>query len=109
MNYKESTIIGTEYQRSRLVQIHNQLGVTPHIAFIQENVTVLPTKTISQDIGQISCPYKPDKEIPLVNPDTNEPLGTSMTQQQVMLAIYSLWFQLAIELDTPVIEEVLNV
>ena len=108
MNYKESEIIGTTYQRARLVEIHNQLGVPPHIAFIEEAVTIIPDRTIRTDVGQISTPYSPSALIPLINPETGESLGAEMTHQQIMVAIYSLYFQLVTARDyvAPVVEEV---
>lgn len=105
MNYKESQIVGTEYQRARLVEIHNQKDVLPHIAFIEEMITVLPNRTLSAPVGQISTQYKPDSLIELFNPETGDPIlngdGSQMvmSQQMVMLVIHSLYMQLVRERD----------
>lgn len=105
MNYKESQIVGTEYQRARLVEIHNQKDVLPHIAFIEEMITVLPNRTLSAPVGQISTQYNPTRMIELHNPETGDPIidgnGAQMvmSQQMVMLAIHSLYMQLVRQRD----------
>ena len=100
--YQASEITGTEYRRARMVQVHNQLGVPPHVAFIEERVTQLPGRTITEDSATLTATYNPDTVIDLLNPEDGKPLGPSMTHGQIMVGLYSLYMALATQRDTEV-------
>ena len=103
--YKNSEVTGTEYLRARMVEVHNQLGVLPHVAFIEERVTLLPGRTITAVTGTLSQPYSADAVIDLLDPETQEPLGATMTMGQIMVALYSMYIALAVARDGPAVVE----
>ena len=100
--YQASEITGTEYLRARMVQIHNQIGVPPHVAFLEERVTQLAGRTITQDNATLTTPYNPDAVIDLLNPADKQPLGETMTHGQIMVGLYSLYMALATQRDREV-------
>ena len=100
--YQASEVTGTEYLRARLVQIHNQMGVAPHVAFVEERVTQLPGRVITQDNATLTTPYNPDAVIELINPADMQPLGATMTHGQIMVGLYSLYMALAAQRDAEV-------
>ena len=81
------------------MQIHNQKGVQPHVAFIEERVTQLADSTIAQDNATLTTPYNPDSVIELLDPATMQPLGATMTHAQIMVGLYSLYMALAKQRD----------
>ena len=101
-SYIESSVTGTEYIRARLVEIHNQSGVAPHVAFIEEKITNLGDQTYHRDVGTLRVDYNPSAVIELVNPDTYEPLGMQMTHEQLMLGLFSVYIAAAQMRDGPV-------
>lgn len=108
-NYKESEITGTSYLRARLIEIHNQLGVMPHVAFMEELVTTVGAQVYHKDTRLLRVDYAQDTEIELLSPETQEPLGVTMTHAQVMVAIYSLYMKAAALRDAPAVAVVLPV
>lgn len=105
MLYNEKEVLGTQYLRSRLIEVHNQLGVTPHVAFVEEMVTTLGDYVSHKDVGTLRVDYNPASVIPLINPQTQEPIldasGTQvvMTHEQIMVALYSLYMQAVLARD----------
>lgn len=98
-NYKEVTGTFHEYQRARLIQINNEYGKTPTITFVEEVVSDINGKQTHSDVSQLTASYDPAGNIPLINPQTDEPIGTTMTHQDLFVAVYSLYRQLAVERD----------
>jgi hypothetical protein len=97
--YMASNVTGTEYRRARLVQIINELNQLPEVIFTEETITQLGERTIRGDIAKLRTNYDATKEIDLLNPMTGEPFNAKMTQEQVMVAIYSLYMSLAKDRD----------
>lgn len=98
-NYKETEVVGSQYQRARLIQINNELNQTPFITFCEERVTVLPDKEFHEDVGQLTCSFDPVGEIVLINPETDEATGATISHAEFYAIVYSLYKQLAIERD----------
>lgn len=99
MNYKESTLSGSQWQRCVRVTIDNQYNQTPQITMHEERITVVGDNTFRENVGAVYAAFDPNAEIALLNPDTGEALGTTMTQGQIHLAMWSLYMQLASERD----------
>lgn len=99
VNYKESNLSGTEWQRCNVVVVTNPLNGVPKISFEEEKVLSIGTNTIKQNIGGCSKVFNPTDTFPLLNPTTNEPTGATMTHNELYVALYSLYMQTAEERD----------
>lgn len=107
-NYKEADISGTEYQRARLVSINNELDRPKTVTFVEELVSIIGNTKLHRDIGQIEETFSADTvltEIPLLNPETGEQIGATMTYQQLYVALHSLYMFLANRRDNAPVEE----
>ena len=105
--YKESQITGSEYTRCNQVVISNPLGETPQIQFHESRVVKMADRHLTETQGVLQIAFDADKEVPLLNPETLEPTGQSMTMQQMYVALFSAYIQAAVARDTPPeIEEV---
>lgn len=101
MLYKETSGVFTSYRRAYNINISNQYNSQPHMAFNEEDVTILPNgellrKNIITPLVEV---YNPNKSFPLINPETDEPLGGTITHAELMVSIYSLYKLLATERD----------
>lgn len=107
--YQETNITGTEYRRAKRVEIENQRAVTPIINFVEELVTVLDNgRSMSVDVGNLSSTFDPADIIELLDPETGEMTGGTMTQGQVFQALYSFYMKLATERDNRVDVDPMN-
>jgi hypothetical protein len=98
-NYKQTTIDGTSWQRAHSVTVTNPLNGTPRIEFGEERVIVLAGEMINQWAAGCSKDFSPTGDFPLLNPETNAPLGASMTHTDLYVALYSLYMQTVAERD----------
>ena len=101
MNYKEMNGQATKWRRACVVTISNPLNRTPTVAFQEQDVlsfdgehTVLPGQP-----GSVSTTFDPAGSIALLNPETGEPLGQSLPQSTLYVALYSLYMHLAAQRD----------
>lgn len=101
-NYKETTLAGTSYVRSNSVQINNGID-SKGITFQETEVINLDNgDTMSKSAGSVSEAFTADNaltEFSLINPETGADTGSTMTYQDLYVAIYSLYFKLALERD----------
>ena len=105
-NYKETTqevsIQGViqEWQRARQVLIKNDYGLVPYIVFTEEKITKYPDgRQTNKDIRSHKAKLDiPTKEFNLLNPETNEVVGTAK-YADVYIMLYSLYMSLATEAD----------
>lgn len=104
-NYQETTLNGTSYVRSNHIIVSNPLDGVKAISFMEEQVLNLEGEQVIRPKGGIQEPFTEDNllsEFPLLNPETGEPLGTSVTYQQVYVTLYSLYMYLAKRRDESV-------
>jgi len=101
-NYKETTLAGTSYVRSNSVRINNGLD-SKSITFDETEVINLNNgETMSKSAGSVSESFTPENaqtEIKIINPETGADTGATMTYQDLYVAVYSLYFKLALERD----------
>jgi hypothetical protein len=104
--YHASEGTAFSYRRACAITINNVLDSTPTIMFTEEDIITLPNgqvlhQNINSGPGTLSNPinrliyfnYEPDTVIPLINPTDDSSLGSEMTHQQIMVALYSLYRQ----------------
>lgn len=99
-NYQETNVSGTEYRRSRLVQIVNERNKTPHITFVEELVTIIGSNTLSRDVASLSDVYDPNGTIELLDPETGLSTNQLISHALIYQALYSLYMKLATDRDT---------
>jgi hypothetical protein len=103
-NYKETSTIGTTYQRAYNVVIGNPRVGEKGIQFAEEQVATIGDLTASTPVGVIEEPFTPENaltEFPLLNPVTNEPLDPpqTATYQDLYIMLFSLYYALAQKRD----------
>ena len=97
-NYKETTVAGTSYVRSNEVTIRNVLNGYKGIMYCEEEVSILGEKIMRENVGALHQELTLDNastEFPLLNPVTNEPIGSTATFQDVYVLLFSLYYHLA--------------
>lgn len=99
MNYKESTLSGSQWQRCVRVTIDNNYGQVPQVTFHEEVVTQVGDKQFKENCGAVYAEFDQNAVIQLLSPETGEPTGATMTQGQVHLAMWSLYMAKAKERD----------
>lgn len=101
-NYQETTLAGTAYTRASEVYIINREDAKSIMFQEQRVVTLDDGEVIRRSAGQVVSPFTPENAgtaIPLLNPETGESLGASMTYEELYVALYSLYLKLAQERD----------
>lgn len=120
MDYKESPLIGTTWQRCRAVTISNphsslkksiqdpngppmtmkQVPMTPEVFFQEETAMALPDgRVLLQDVGSCREEFSAAGSFPLLNPATGEALGVTMSHQELYVALFSLYMATATARD----------
>ena len=111
MNYKETTLSGTSWTRCRTVVITNPLAGTgpidpstnapfgPTANFHEEKVISIDGKQTTVDAGSCRKAFDPAATIPLLNPETGEPTGATVTHAELYAILFSLYMQTAVERD----------
>lgn len=106
-DYKETTVQGRSWQRCNQITFRNPVQGAPSASFDEEVVTTLADRVIVEPMrmmasampGGIHTIYKPEATFPLLNPETGEPTGKQMSQQDIYVALYSLYMQQAAKRD----------
>lgn len=98
-DYKEQNVSGNQWQRCCNIHISNSYGRVPTITMQEEQLTNINGELFQKGAGGINVEFNPDANIPLLNPADGTPLGTTMTQGQIHVALWSLYMQKAAERD----------
>lgn len=100
-NYNESNVTGTTWQRCYKIEVRNPYQGPKGAIFLEEEVTSLANGKIIQEptTNMQELFDVPTKTIELVNPETGDLLGNSVTYQDVYVILYSLYMQLAAARD----------
>lgn len=100
VNYKETALSGTRWQRARLVLLHNPLSGSKGVTFQEEAAITLDGVSSSLgDVGSVSAPFDAAGEIPLLDVITGEPTGATATHAQLYQIVFSLYRQVAATRD----------
>lgn len=105
-NYRETEASAVSWRRAASAVIYNPLpgqGV-PRIVFDEQDVVSSAGKVIaaSQVFGApdaVSARFDADTSIVLLDPETGEPTGETMTHQQLRVALHSLYMDAARKRD----------
>jgi hypothetical protein len=101
-DYKESSILGTQWQRCKTVIINNPLIGPKNIQFHEERVVILEGTPLRQGLDGCHKTFSSNGYFPLLDPSTNIPTGATMTHTELYTALYSLYMQTALERDASI-------
>lgn len=94
-DYKETTVNGSQWQRCCGIHIQNSYGQLPRITLAEEQLTSINGEMFQKTVGALNVNFDPNAVIELLNPADGTPLGASMTQGQIHVALWSLYKQQA--------------
>jgi hypothetical protein len=106
MTYKldQKPVAGEAYIRCSQVVIDNRLGHPPNVAFHREQVIGLADgAAFAQPISPRELAFDQAAAVPVLNPETGEATGQTVTQGDIYALIYS--FFIAAETATTDAEE----
>lgn len=100
MNYKETNLSGTSWTRCRCVTIVNPLtGGAPTAYFQEEKVISIDGAQTTVDAGSCGKAFNAGDAIPLLDPTTSNPTGSTVTHAELYAILYSLYMQTATARD----------
>lgn len=94
MSYKlnQTPVAGESFIRCPQVVIDNRLGVTPTVTFHRERIVGLEgADPIRQPMSPRPLPFDPAASVPVLNPETGEPTGATITQGELYALVYSVF------------------
>lgn len=92
MTYKldQKPIAGESYIRCSQVVIDNRLGVAPSVTFHRESVLGIDGGAVMrQPMSPREMVFGPAAAVPILNPETGEPTGQTVTHGEIYALIYS--------------------
>ena len=99
-NYRETTTTGTTWTRCTRVVVNNDLNEQPYVLFFEQQVFNMGGQQILKDLGVLRQNFDPDGVIlPLINPQTGEATGATITQAEAYAVLYSAYIQAAMARD----------
>ena len=100
MNYKQTTLSGTSWTRCRCVTITNPLAGDAATAYYQEEKVIgIDGAQTTVDAGSCRKAFDPAATIPMLNPETGEATGATVTHAELYAILFSLYMQTAVERD----------
>lgn len=98
-NYQDTPVSGNKWQRCCSVSISNEYQQTPRVFLQEEQITEVGGERFKKPVGGLSITFDPAAVINLLDPTTGASLGTTMTQGQIHVALWSLYMQAAAARD----------
>lgn len=95
MNYNQNPISGKEYTRCAKVVAHNLLGSPRRVELHEETVIATGEKSVAIPSGVLDIWFQEDRVVPIINPETLEQTGQTMTQGEIYIALFSVYMQAA--------------
>ena len=103
INYNETQIAGTAWQRAYKVEFMNELGKVPYVHYMEEKVVDLGNgEYMHKLMGDLGGPAAPTIE--LRDPATGLLTGESISMDVVSVALYSDYINRALARDAFVVE-----
>lgn len=102
MEYRQTNVTGNSYRRANAIFIRNDLDKAPQAEMEREDIFVFGDTTIKQKAPTLPIPFVAEKVIILLNPETGEPLGSTITMQELFVILFSLFVQESTVFDNPV-------
>jgi hypothetical protein len=89
-DYRQTVHTITQWQRCFRAVIEHARHQVPRIDFLEEVVTINGDET-RQQVPGCSISYEPAGVVPMRDPDTDQPTGQTLTQQQIYAILYSVY------------------
>lgn len=99
MNYKEQLEQGHVWTRCYRVEVSNPFNGTPSVNMMEETIISIAGETITKPGRLLTKTFNQNEVIELVNPMTGEPLGATITHQDIYVMFFSLWLKTAKDRD----------
>jgi len=97
--YKATTVEGQKYNRAHTIIFFNPLDGMPSGEFQREDVIVIDGKKIKVPDKKVPIVFNPAKPIDIINPETGELTGSTVTMAELFAILYSLFVQEATVFD----------
>ena len=98
-NYKSTEVVGEAYTRCYNITLNNYKNQVPTMTFNEEVWYNIPGFEMGKVSGSFETRYDPVADIPLINPETGEDLGESVSQTQLQIILHSLYISEAKKRD----------
>lgn len=99
MDYKQSAVNGTSWQRCQLAVVQNPLNGVPSIIFEEEQAINVGGEVVQRSVGNCRLTFDPAATFPLLDAGTGQPTGAMMAHQDLYAALFSLYMQTAATRD----------
>lgn len=102
MNYKETTVSGSKWQRAATIVFYNPHEGIPSVTFNEEELAVVGSEVYQKQVGTLSAQFTdPSISFNLLNPGDNTTVIGSATYQDAYVMLLSLYLHLADLRDNP--------
>lgn len=94
MSYKlnQAPVAGESFIRCPQVIIDNRMGAAPTVTFHRERIVGLEgSDPIRQPLSPLPLPFDPTASVPVLDPNTGEPTGATITQGELYALVYSVF------------------
>jgi hypothetical protein len=97
MDYRQTEGSATSWRRSYQVIVNNPRNGAPSVIFHEEDRVNMNGVEFAASTAptSVTATFDPEASIPLLNPETGEPTGTSLSQRDLYVTLFSLYMQLA--------------
>ena len=103
--YQQTHVTGEQWLRAKRIVIDNPLDGVPIARFAEEViVNIAGGEQFRRDVGVLEVPAGEemlDEVIPLVDPETGEPTGESLTYAEAQVVLHSAYLHFADKRDNP--------
>lgn len=95
-DYQESQIAGKKWRRCAAIEISNPPARgTPLVTFRESDVVLIDGKYNTLGTDSIVASYDPTAVIDLVDPESLQPLGKTVSEQEIYLILFSKYIAVA--------------
>lgn len=99
MDYKQTEVAGTYWHRFSRIMVDNPYMAQPSVSCVEQEVITLPAGFFARDVGTMSFDFDPSESFDILNPVTNEPIGSTATGVDVYTLVYSYVLHEAMKRD----------
>lgn len=98
--YKPGNVTGSEWTRAYQIVIDHRRNRPPVATFFEERVLATDTGSVrTSPKGAVALTFDPAALIPVLDPTTGEPTGTTITQGELYALVYSAYLAAATARD----------
>lgn len=98
-NYNETKVSGQSWNRCFKIEFFNPYNCQPECKMFEEEIISVGDKSLTTLTRILAPQIDMSSVINLINPMTGEPLGASITHQDLYIALFSLYINTAMAKD----------